>query len=372
MILNHIRSLFVLSRCRKRRIGSTEKSPLKTVGMLAVLMGLIFTFEAKATPNTLLKNDTLILSNQLIERWFMWNNGELISIGYLDKQSGNSLFVPSDNPSFDFNMAPKKATFESKQVESNSMHNSYLEATVLLDYGSFKLKRVFQISDDVPAIACKQYIWIGESQNIKELQELLSKPVEMERFSLKDIHPKYKAIEFFDQTDAHNNLVRTVEAVPFRTYVFLKGNILQICSPDKRNGGIFVLKEAPCSSTQLDYPGYDFKIHRNTVIVDGLGLPSDNLIRGEWVNLYGVVVGCYDGTELGFMHALRKYQESIRKTIPERDEMIMMNTWGDRSQDASINEEFLKTEIDACKQLGITHFQIDDGWQEGLSRNSGQ
>jgi hypothetical protein len=50
--------------------------------------------------------------------------------------------------------------------------------------------------------------------------------------------------------------------------------------------------------------------------------------------------------------------------------MVMMNTWGDRSQDSKINEKFCMDEIERAAKLGITHFQIDDGWQSGKSPNS--
>ena len=50
--------------------------------------------------------------------------------------------------------------------------------------------------------------------------------------------------------------------------------------------------------------------------------------------------------------------------------MVMMNTWGDRSQDTKVNERFCLEELERAARLGISHFQIDDGWQEGKSPNS--
>ena len=50
--------------------------------------------------------------------------------------------------------------------------------------------------------------------------------------------------------------------------------------------------------------------------------------------------------------------------------MIMMNTWGDRGQDGKMREAFALAELEAAHRLGITHFQLDDGWQAGLSKNS--
>ena len=48
----------------------------------------------------------------------------------------------------------------------------------------------------------------------------------------------------------------------------------------------------------------------------------------------------------------------------------MMNTWGDRSQDTKVNEAFCLAEIEKAARLGVSHFQIDDGWQVGKSPNS--
>ena len=51
-------------------------------------------------------------------------------------------------------------------------------------------------------------------------------------------------------------------------------------------------------------------------------------------------------------------------------EMTLMNTGGDRGQDARINESFTLNELEIGHRLGITHFQLDDGWQYGRTKNS--
>ncbi len=68
--------------------------------------------------------------------------------------------------------------------------------------------------------------------------------------------------------------------------------------------------------------------------------------------------------------ALRSYQKNIRIHKPGRDEMVLMNTWGDRGQDKRINEKFALAELEVGAKLGISHFQLDDGWQAGRSANS--
>lgn len=64
------------------------------------------------------------------------------------------------------------------------------------------------------------------------------------------------------------------------------------------------------------------------------------------------------------------YQKQLRHHTAAQDEMIMLNTWGDRSQDAKIDEAFCLAELDRAARMGITLFQLDDGWQSGKSPNS--
>jgi len=102
----------------------------------------------------------------------------------------------------------------------------------------------------------------------------------------------------------------------------------------------------------------------------GLGLKPADLAQGDWIRGYSVVVGVCGATEDSFLGALRAYQNRARKFEPARDDMIMMNTWGDRNADAKISAEFIQKQVDACAKLGISIVQIDDGWQEGLSANT--
>ena len=52
--------------------------------------------------------------------------------------------------------------------------------------------------------------------------------------------------------------------------------------------------------------------------------------------------------------------------------MFVSNTWGDRSRDARINDAFMRQEVAAGARLGVDVIQIDDGWQQGRSKNSAQ
>jgi alpha-galactosidase len=72
------------------------------------------------------------------------------------------------------------------------------------------------------------------------------------------------------------------------------------------------------------------------------------------------------------MKALQEYQRTLRPFMPGRDGLFLANTWGDRSRDARVNEEFMLREIEAGARLGVEVIQIDDGWQKGRTSNSAE
>ena len=175
-------------------------------------------------------------------------------------------------------------------------------------------------------------------------------------------------MEFRDITDWNNNLVDRKDFISYRKTNH-RGNILTVT--DGENGGGFIfLKEAPCSGVQLAYKGSDFISDFGSFMVTGLGVSNSDITPDKWTPTYSSVVCTFGEGELSALSALRSYQKQCRILDPNRDEMVMMNTWGDRSQDAKVNEEFCLAELDKAARLGISLFQIDDGWQSGKSPNS--
>jgi hypothetical protein len=82
------------------------------------------------------------------------------------------------------------------------------------------------------------------------------------------------------------------------------------------------------------------------------------------------VTGIAGAGEYSLLSALHAYQSQVRRRIAQRDEMILVNTWGDRGQDARLGEAFAMAEVEAASRLGASHFQLDDGWQAGRTTNS--
>ncbi len=332
-----------------------------------------------------LSNDILILENTLIRREYRWNGGNLCSLQLVDKTSDRRWKWDGTNPDFEFPSLPSISSqghLEISEQPAIASRCGYLKVEVTCQLQTLEIKKVFKIYEDVPAIACDIYLrgscsgsWRDDPKNENPCQNIENPDAFMERPRLAPIlervaitgrHVKVTAIEFFDRTDYRNTLLETREILPYVKPAYLPGNVL-LARDVLDQSGFFILKEAPCSDTQLGYPGFDFVVQRDHIQLTGIGLDPEDLRDDQWIRCYGFVTGVAAGTQKDLLLALRSYQHCIRKRSESRDRMILLNTWGDRSQDGRLCEAFVLEELEAAKKLGVTHLCLDDGWQKGRS-----
>lgn len=341
----------------------------------------------------LLENDRLILETGKIKRVYKFNNGHLISelledkttrtiwnqdisdgftLGWGAKDIETDFTLPGANP------APEKGLFEVTEVPTTKYASEYLQVKVSFFIGKVEVMREFKLYSDSPAISCT-YFLRGETDQVwlKDNEDTVNAPMEsaddvvvvdipapmLEKLYFPKRHIQGTCVQFFDITDIRNNLVKKDTFLPYGRASEHSGNL--IMGVDLLDDeGFFCLKEAPCSDIQMASPGFDFTIDKRHLKVLGLGtLPSD-LKKDEWTRAYGFVTGLATGGEEGLVNALRMHKECVRKFNHKRDSMILLNTWGDRSQDRALNEEFSKKELDLAAKLGVTKFQLDAGWQQ--------
>lgn len=329
-----------------------------------------------------LSDNTLVLENNRIRRRFLWNDGLLVSRRIEDLQAHRAWDLVSDKPDccLPGQGAPKDGRMQVVPCPATAIVPEHLEVHCTVRLGSLELRRTFRIYPDCPAIACDYYLrgrpavdWQGAAVSDARLANIegeqaarqgkLEAPV-LERLATTRRHLKLTAVQFFDVTDRRNNLTATRTILPYRQETRLAGNLLfirDLLSP----AGLFVLKEAPCSDMQLAWPGCDFVSSIVETQVVGLGVSPVDLRPDEWTRCYGVVMGAAGADEYSLLTALRTYQSNLRITKAGRDHGIMLNTWGDRSAMAKIGEAFCLAELEAGSRLGVSHFQIDDGWQLG-------
>ena len=170
-------------------------------------------------------------------------------------------------------------------------------------------------------------------------------------------------VELKDHTD-HNTkgLVFTKNhdlSAPFTT----SGNIAYLEDSQTKSGLLFI-KLAPLPHARASKVDHDFQWTGKSLLWRG---PGFNSISQHG---YPCAVICYSGGRAGRIAASQKYQRCLRRYLPGRDGLLLSNTWGDRSRDAKISEDFLKQEIVSGKKLGVDVMQGDDGWQRGTTQNS--
>jgi len=312
-----------------------------------------------------LNNNLLTLENNRIRRQYAWNNGHLISRKIRDKTAGHTWSLAASTSDFEFpgyNDEPADGDLVVSERAATPIKPAHLRVKVTTRLGTLHVRRVFRLYPGCPAIACDLYLR-GAFDDAENQYAI------MERLSIPTPHLKLDGVQFFDATDHHNNLVSVRSILPYQSASRLSGNLLFIREFDSDNG-LFILKEAPCSDVQLAWPGYDFICQIGEIKLAGIGIGPRDLREDEWTRCYGFVTGASGGGEYGLLSALRSYQSRVRLHKSGRDNMIMLNTWGDRGQDAKIGEAFALAEAEKAARLGITHFQLDDGWQAGRSSNS--
>jgi len=332
-----------------------------------------------------LQNDTLYIQNRLVGFTYYWNNGNLILTATKDKITGHELtFLNNQTPDLFLPGEAKKATNAKINIlEKRSYPNENLHKQVTVTYklGELEVKRIIRIYPEAPAISHTFFLkgkatatsWSSFKKTSLELIETNKSDKEgsiqrIGNIPLMDKHWTTTIVSFKEATDYHDNLVSEREILPYRKKESHEGNVL-LATHSQKGAGFFLLKESPLGYSQLYYNGYDFQIDEEAITVHGIGISTQDLTN-EWVRGYGYAIGLGAAKKLELQKALLTYQKQLRRYIPNRDGMILANTWGDRSKDSKMNEAFILKEIEAASKIGITHLQLDDGWQQGISKNS--
>jgi alpha-galactosidase len=190
----------------------------------------------------------------------------------------------------------------------------------------------------------------------------LADPGILDRFALAPTHVEWRSVMLRDRTDHWDNLLKEEHGLLYSSEArTAQGNLL-FMEDSLDHNSLIVVKEAPTPLGHLSYPGYDFAINAFSIHVCGSGLTAGDCRAGQPVSSYGVAVGVSQGGEAGALQALHRYHRSVRRFEPSREICVMSNTWGDRTQDTRINEEFIMHDLPHAARLGVNVYQIDAGW----------
>lgn len=328
--------------------------------------------------------DSLVVGNTCIRRVYELNNGNLITRSLHNEMSGFSWESQTTTPDLTlpgYNNPASLISLKSYVVPETMSQESYLETEIIFQIDQLFIKQIIRLYPETPVVG-NDFYFKGKSQNSRwydkqffadQLTDVRfvatgkasSKMPVLESIHLGGKHWQYKIVSQYEMTDHLNSLVTVEEHQAYHPRLY-KGNLLFALNNEKEEG-FFLLKESPSSLAQLKYTNADFLASYGNVRIISSGIDEDDISADKWTSSYSSVLGLFSKSEYNALLGLKKYQSRIRKVIPDRDEMIMMNTWGDRGVGKRINEAYILRELELCHQLGVTHFQIDDGWQTGKS-----
>lgn len=332
-----------------------------------------------------LKDDTLTIGNSLISQNYLWNNGNLISLR-LSRKDINLNFEFQDCTIPDFIISPKNITSKNGKItiyqdSFSPLDKKSLKAEITYTLKNLEVKRIIEIFPEVAAVSHTFYlkgellenltpdnltIDLGMIESEKTNQYIGQR---MGWVSFENPHWEFTIADFTEATDHNNTLVKTFGISAYNKEHRVKGNVI-LGTNFLENSGFFILKESPLGESQKAYPRADFEISQAELNILGLGFPTNSFNKNEWVKGYGYTMGINHANLLNLLMDLKLYQKQRRTLRADRDEMLLANTWGDRSRDSRMNEAFILREIESCAKLGVTHLQLDDGWQQGISKNS--
>ena len=321
--------------------------------------------------------NTLVIGNKRIERRFQWCAQGLVCTATVDKASAKE-WRGDEPPAVTPDMA-----IECAVSNNGGLSAKHLLLTATERQGGGVIETKLGVYPLLPFVVlerrCKG-LHPSSSQQVAEKggtgneNAVVKDTVEaatldrIDNVPLNIRHLTLKAFKLFDRTDLNDCLVTEEKmhlypgcSFSMRGNVFLFDNYME-------NKGLLVVKDSPTHLYQLLENDDSLRVKgtRNADIV-GAGLHGD-IDADDWCQLYGTTVGVGDTDEL-----LVEYRQlyRVQYLAPAfKEPFIMSNTWGDRSQDSRVCEEFMLKEIEAGAKLGVDIIQIDDGWQKGVTINS--
>lgn len=336
---------------------------------------------------------TFTIGNSFIERKLNFYKGIPYTEYVINKRSGFKWCNSKSKVSMLYTeLACDKTsiTVNSYSFNNYGLSSEHLCTDIIIKDENIEIKLIFSVFPSIPFITSKYFIkgsydhckMFSSSyssghpngiENNYELQEnseyVKVKFDSIDSLSIENIHLKVEVIKLIDSTDKYDYLLDEHKLpIYHKAENSFEGNILVI--DDYLNEeGLMLVKESPTPLCSINRNDLDFYLKpREYVQVLGSGIDFTKLSKEYYTPSYGSSVG------VGGLQDLKAYYKKLYKNLycgdATKNLFIMSNTWGDRSQDSVICNDFMLKELETAYELGIDIVQIDDGWQKGITANS--
>lgn len=332
---------------------------------------------SQRTPFRWINNDILVINDGISEQTYSVENNLLKLLTAKPANAEANTFSSVSTDLIEVKNI-KKISRNTKRVEATERTSAYTQLDLAVQSDSVEYVRSIRVYDDCPGVEWRLKMR-GKNNpfpiSAEPAADLIEDPALLggnvpHYFFMPFSTPHYstKIVSFKEATDHHSNIVNVQKELPYKKPQYYRGNML-FANDNSKNVTHLIVKLSPLQNAQSAYTGFDFSADFIGVKVHspGFEFPED---VSDWQEAYPVYALMYAPDEETALNYYKKYELAKHKYLPEKDNTFTMNTWGDRNRDSRVNETFILNELGVASRLGVTHFQIDDGWQQGLSQNS--
>ncbi len=304
--------------------------------------------------------DTLVFENAYIRREITFRHGRPVSSALTRLDSGYTWKNNSETslihlPDFDWSIC--ETTYDDGIITFRA---------------NYIVRWIISVAENAPAVTSRLF---AKALPIEETgmptfdsdEDDTSAPTEADitdRVFHDGRHIILDSVQFFDRTDMTDTLLREERSYPYRTEESYDGNLFFFTDP-AAGECCMICKEAPSAAAHLNRAACDVRACNTCFSVLGSGIDYRSLTPDSFTAGYPVTIALCAKDD-GPQTARAVYTDHCGGFAP----FIMSNTWGDRSRDTAVCQEFLEREIECAAEMGIDIVQIDDGWQKGRSANS--
>ena len=185
---------------------------------------------------------------------------------------------------------------------------------------------------------------------------------------LSPCHLEVESVLLRDKTDRNDVLLERQSAPVSPGRRLEREGSVFLVSDYPKGDSLLLVKHSPTPSSALHRQGPDLTLEGGKYVsLAGCGIDFSAMPEGR-VPYYASALGACRTADA--WEEFWRYSAALSQGDPRRSLFIMSNTWGDRSQDSAVCEEFLLQELDRARELHLDIVQIDDGWQKGVTANS--
>ena len=98
-----------------------------------------------------INNDTLKIGNLLIERQWIWKNGNLYPVGIINKNHPQKYLITSDEYIQRLHNIPEETSIQHKNVDATSISHEKLEVEIFSAFKGYDKKIVISLVESSPA-----------------------------------------------------------------------------------------------------------------------------------------------------------------------------------------------------------------------------